>query len=136
MGNRDIGMGQEYRHTRKHPRFAVEGKIKGRITGLHDASLVNISLGGVLIEHLQVVRPGTVSLLDISFQGKRVSVTCRVVRSLVDRVAREPDGQRALVYHTGLEFIDASEEIRQVISDYIQSVTVNATRAGVTMRSP
>lgn len=75
-------------------------------------------------------------MLDISLQGKRVSVTCRVVRSLVDRVAREPDGQRALVYHTGLEFIDASEEIRQVISDYIQSVTVNATRAGVTMRSP
>lgn len=53
-------MEQEYRHTRRHPRFEVEGRIKGRVTGLHDASLVNISLGGVLVEHIQVVQPGTV----------------------------------------------------------------------------
>lgn len=63
-------MGQEYRHTRKHPRFAVEGKIKGRITGLHDASLVNISLGGVLIEHLQVVRQAPFLCWTSASKGK------------------------------------------------------------------
>ena len=107
------------------------------MTGLHDASLVNISLGGALVEHIQVVRPGTVSLLDLVLQGKRVSVTCRVVRSVVNRVEVQPDGQRVLVYHTGLEFIDASEEMRQAISYYIQSNTAsaNATWDEATTRS-
>ena len=120
-------MEQEYRRTRRHPRFEVEGRIKGRVTGLHDASLVNISLGGALVEHIQAGRPDTVS-------RKRVSVTCR---SLVNRVEVQPDGQRALVYHTGLESIDASEEMRQAISYYIQSntATANATWGRATTRS-
>ncbi len=115
-------MGKKPPDTRRHPRFTVGGKTKGRVTADGEASLINISLGGVLIEHSQVVRPGTISSLDLDLQGKRVNFRCRVVRSVVNRAEVQPDGERAMIYHTGLEFFDLSEETRQVICDYIQSI--------------
>ena len=44
---------------RRHPRFVVGGKTKGRMTAIYDASLVDISLGGAMVEHAHIVRPGT-----------------------------------------------------------------------------
>ena len=40
------------------------------------------------------------------------------------KVARQldVDGKKVTIYRTGLEFLDALEENRQVISDYIQSI--------------
>jgi hypothetical protein len=58
-------LGEGQRDRRQHPRFTVAGKATGRVTAVHDASLVDISFGGVLIEHSQVVRPGTTSSLDL-----------------------------------------------------------------------
>ncbi len=120
-------MGEGQRDRRQHPRFTVAGKATGRVTAVHDASLVDISFGGVLIEHSQVVRPGTTSSLDLDLEGKRLRLRCRVIRSVVNRIELQPDGEQALIYHTGLEFLDLSEETRQVISDYIHSITDNGS---------
>lgn len=110
--------------TRRYFRFVVGGKKKGRVTGDYEASLLNISLGGAMIEHAEVVvRPGTISLLDLDLQGKRVSLRCRVAWSIVKRPEKQPDGERALIYNTGLEFLDLPEDTRRAISDYIQSIT-------------
>lgn len=124
-------MGEGERERRQHPRFTVAGKATGRVTAVHDASLVDISFGGVLIEHSQVVRPGTTSSLDLDLDGKRLRLRCRVVRSLVNRIELQPDGEQALIYHTGLEFLDLSEDTRQVIHDYIQSITEDGSGWGL-----
>lgn len=118
-------MEQGQQKARQHPRFVVGGKTKGRVTAVHDASLVNISLGGALIEHAQVVRPGTTSSLELDLEGKKLSFKCRVVRSIVNRRETQPDGEQALIYHTGLEFLNLSEEMWQILNDYIQSVMEN-----------
>lgn len=114
---------------RQHARFVVRGKVKGRITSVYDAYILNIGLGGALIEHAHVVRPGSSSSLDLDLQGKRLSLRCRVARSVVHRVELQPDGERALIYHTGLEFIDTPKETRLMISNYIQSVIANGESA-------
>lgn len=106
---------------RQHPRFMVGGKTRGRVT-TYEALLLDISLGGVLVEHTQIVRPGTLSYLVLPLQGHELSLRCRVARSIVHRPERQPDGERTLIYHTGLEFIDPSDETRTVISDYIDSL--------------
>lgn len=124
-------MGEGQRDRRQHRRFTVAGKATGRVTAVHDASLVDISFGGVLIEHSQVVRPGTTSSLDLDLEGKRLRLMCRVIRSVVNRIELQPDGEQALIYHTGLEFLDLSEETRQVISDYIQSITEDGSGLGL-----
>lgn len=110
------------RDRRQHARFVVGGRTKGRVTAIYDARILDISPGGSLIEHSQVVRPGTLSCLDLDLLGKRMSLKCRVARSVVHRSEIQPDGDNELIYHTGLEFLDRSDETRRLIIDYIQSI--------------
>lgn len=106
---------------RRHDRLVVGGKTKGRVTAVYDASLLDISVGGALIEHAHIVRPGTISYLILNLLGREVSLGCRVVRSVVYRFEVGPDGERILVYRTGLEFVDLSDETLRVIDDYIRA---------------
>jgi hypothetical protein len=110
------------RDRRQYARFVVGGRTKGRVTAIYDAQILDISPGGSLIEHSQVVRPGTLSSLDLELLGKRMSLRCRVARSVVHRSEIQPDGDKELIYHTGLEFLDRSDETRRMIIDYIQSI--------------
>ncbi|MFQ5655909.1 MAG: PilZ domain-containing protein [Candidatus Methylomirabilales bacterium] len=121
--DRRVGGRKKWLIPRRHPRFFVPGKTTGRVTPDYEASLINISLGGVLIEHTQVVQPGTIAYLDIPLLGRGLRLQCRVVRSVVNRPEQEADGERVLIYHTGLEFLDLPEETRQLIGDYIHSIT-------------
>ncbi|MCI0483537.1 MAG: PilZ domain-containing protein [candidate division NC10 bacterium] len=107
---------------RQYARFRVGGKAKGRVTAIYDAVVVNISIGGSLIEHAHVVRPGTLSSLDLDVLGKRLRLKCRVARSVVHGSQVLPTGERELIYRTGLEFLDMSDAMRQMIGRYIQSM--------------
>ena len=108
---------------RKHARFVVKGEAKGRVAVIWDAVLLDISLGGALIEHANVVRPGTPSSLELDLGGKRIRLRCRVARSVADRIEVQSDGERELIYHTGLQFVEPSDETLQVIGDYIHPIT-------------
>lgn len=116
-------MGKQQPDKREYPRVFVEGKSRGRVAAICEGSLLNISLGGVLIEHVHALRPGTPSFVELELQGKRVRLRCRVARSVADRTEVQPDGEREVIYHSGLEFLDVPEETRQAINDYIESVT-------------
>lgn len=107
---------------RQYARFFVGGKAKGRVTAIYDAVVLNLSIGGSLIEHAHVVRPGTLSSLDLDLFGKRLRVKCRVARSVVHGSHVLPTGERELMYRTGLEFLELSETTRQMIGRYIQSM--------------
>lgn len=106
---------------RQYSRFLVGGRAKGRVTAVYEASLVDLSLGGALIEHVDIVRPGTTSYLVLRMKGRNVNLRCRVIRSIVHRVQVESDGERALIYQTGVQFVDRSDATMQMISDYIMS---------------
>lgn len=108
---------------RKHARFVVKGGAKGRVAVIWDAVLLDISLGGALIEHANVVRPGTPSSLELDLGGKRIRLRCRVARSVADRIEVQSDGERELIYHTGLQFVEPSDETLQVIGEYIHPIT-------------
>lgn len=107
---------------RQYARFFVGGKAKGRVTAIYDAVVMNLSIGGSLIEHAHVVRPGTLSSLDLDLFGKRLRLKCRVARSVVHGSHVLPTGERELIYRTGLEFLELSEATRQMIGRYVQSM--------------
>ena len=107
---------------RQYARFFVGGKAKGRVTAIYDAEVLNLSIGGSLIEHAHVVRPGTLSSLDLDLFGKRLRLKCRVARSVVHGSHVLPTGERELIYRTGLEFLELSEATRQMIGRYVQSM--------------
>lgn len=108
--------------TRRHRRWNVGGRLVGRIGMRHTVSFIDISLGGALIEHSNVVQPGTISLLTLSFSGEEEALRCRVVRSLVHRYEVLPTGERGLVYRSGVEFLDASETSIRLIDKSITSL--------------
>jgi hypothetical protein len=83
---------------------------------------MNVSLGGAQIEHAQIVRPGGASYLILLLHGREVSVRCFVAWSHVDRPEMQPDGERALIFHSGLEFLNPTDEAQQLISDYIDTL--------------
>jgi hypothetical protein len=83
---------------------------------------MNVSLGGALIENDQIIRPGSTSFLLLFLHGHPVSLRCRVTWSRVDRPELQPDGEKALIFRTGLEFLDPTEEAQQSLSDYIDSL--------------
>ncbi len=107
---------------RRHIRWAVEEHAVGRITAIYEATLINMSLGGALIEHMHLVRPGTISSLTLLMLGREVTLNCRVVRSLVDRTEVQADGEHELVYRTGLEFLALSEDSLWLIYEFIDSL--------------
>lgn len=112
-------MGKKGPERRRHPRFVVGADAQARVTAIYEASLVDISLGGALIEHAHIVRPGTMSYLILTLKGRDVSVACRVVRSLVHRPEMDPEGERTLVYRTGLEYVDPPDETLRLLDEYI-----------------
>ena len=112
-------MGKKGPERRRNPRLVVGGDAEARVTAIYETSLVDISVGGALIEHAHIVRPGTMSYLILTLKGRDVSVACRAIRSLVHRPEMDPEGERTLVYRTGLEYVDLSDETLRLLDEYI-----------------
>lgn len=111
-------MEEEYPVKRRFPRVTVMGRVEGKIVASYEATLVNLSLGGALVEHSSMVRLGSMSQLMLPFGKGEIRLTCRVVRSALNR--RESRGQdSAIIYQTGLEFVDPSPETLTVLEELI-----------------
>jgi hypothetical protein len=114
---------------RRFPRYGLKTKTGGQITAADEVLLIDISVGGVKIEHTQPMRPGAISFLDLEFQGKKMRLACRVVWSVVVRQDVDLDGEASMIYHSGLEFQNPSEETCKLIKDYLQSM-IDEGKAG------
>ncbi len=134
-----MDVGEQARGDRRGDlRWGVRGRPPARMTPLHKTtyhtvSLVDISMGGALIEHSTEVGPGTLAFLTLVIHmvhGWEAGLMCRVVRSVVDRYDVEPTGKRDLVYRTGLKFLAPSEVSRRVIVGYIADGTIDSLRRG------
>lgn len=104
---------------RHYPRWVV-GEVGdlfvARITPIHEVTLINISQGGALVEHLNPVQPGTALFLRLLFPEKKMGLRCRVVRSVAHRSELGSNGERDVIYRSGLEFLGTLEPIRSVNS--------------------
>ncbi len=104
---------------RRFPRYQAWVWLSGWIGDATKVSVVDISMGGVLIEHSNIFPPSTVCILTLSLCGARVSVKCRVVRSALYRYEHSSVGERNYVYRAGLALVDVSEASQQLIGEYI-----------------
>ena len=111
-------MEKQYPIKRRFPRFAVLGKVEGKIVASYEATLVDLSLGGALVEHSSMVRPGSMSQLMLPFGKGEIRLNCRVVRSALNR--RETRGPASVViYQTGLEFLSPSPDTLAALEELI-----------------
>ena len=77
----------------------------GRINGIVEVSVLNLSLGGTLIKHAEVVRPDTIVHLVLILAGRETRLRCRVIWSAIHRAEVQPDGEQELIFMTGLDFL-------------------------------
>ncbi len=100
-----------------------------RKTTYQTVSLVDISMGGALIEHSTQVGPGTLVFLRM-LRGWEAGLMCQVVRSVVAPYDIYPTVRQDLSYRMGLKFLAPSEVSRRVIVEYIADGTIDSLRRG------
>jgi len=102
---KEITVGQQGPDSRKYPRLGVDGTTEGRANGVYSVQILDITLYGALIEHTEVIRPGSILNLECTLAQRQIKLRCYVVQSLIHRRERQSDGEEALLYHTQLEFL-------------------------------
>jgi hypothetical protein len=119
-GERAVAIEQPKGDQRRHPRWGVRGRLTGRVGNIPKVAVVDISLGGAMIEHPSLFQSGAVMVVNLLFPGHEVGLKCRVIRSDPHGYEVLPTGTRDLLHRTGLEFLDISEASQRVINGYIQ----------------
>ena len=109
---------QGYNIQRRGSRVRLRAGAKARLH-LGDVTLIDLSLSGTLVEHTQRVRVGDLYSLSFQVQGLHIKVRARAVRSFASHRVRVAGGERQLVYRTGMEFSDLSEDTAKLISAYL-----------------
>lgn len=104
------------RQKRRLPRFHIRG-LTGAVTTPREADLLDLSLGGALLEHQGRLRVGAPCHIDLPTDGGVLTIRARVVHSRVSR--RGPRG--ALYYRTGVQFVGVTPEAEQVLRAIIRS---------------
>lgn len=104
-------------HVPNPPRFRISG-VRGGITTLQMAEMLDLSLRGALVEHQDMLHLGSPCFLQLETDGKLLTLRCRVVHSRVSR----GNPKAAVFYQTGVEFLNltpgAEEALRVLIRSY------------------
>jgi len=90
---------------RRAARSPVSARVRGMITWEIATALVDVSATGALVEHLQMMRPGSVYQIRFVAREAVVDLACRAVRSYIVRTQTSGE-ENELVYRTGLEFVE------------------------------
>jgi hypothetical protein len=107
--SRDSGRTPEWKPKRSFPRIDTLGRVFVGIGEGQEGSVVNLSLGGLLIRLKKVLTPGSSYFLKL-FLGKEIAVVeARVVRL----VSRNEE------YLAGMEFVRISRQDKVVLQNYM-----------------
>jgi c-di-GMP-binding flagellar brake protein YcgR len=94
---------------RRYRRVDSVGRCFAQLGDGWEASVLNLSLGGMLLRLRRVLTPGSAYLIKLLFEGQLVVVQARVVRV----------GQSEEDCLAGLEFLSMSEEDAGWIRGYV-----------------
>ena len=87
---------------------------------LQDASLLNISSSGALIEHPQPAWRGGIYCLSFPAEGLQVRLLARAIHASARQRVTAPGGEGKVVFRTGVEFIGIGQNTAKRISAYIE----------------
>ncbi len=112
--------------SRYAPNQALNARIRGRI----QARVLDISSRGALCEVVGTLAPGQTVDVRLLLGSGEIGVRARVCRCHVAGMRGSADGERGLVFRTGLEFEEmAPEAIARLTSDVLfEAVEVTSRR--------
>ncbi|HKR63284.1 MAG TPA: PilZ domain-containing protein [Thermoanaerobaculia bacterium] len=106
----------DFPRTRRVQRVHLAQPLVARL-GAARIVLVDISILGARVEHHVPLVAGAHARLSFEWQDETIETDCRIVRSRLERFSVGADG--LTIYHSGLEFVNMSVEMRQRLKDMI-----------------
>lgn len=104
-------------------RVSILGELHGEVMVFQPMLVRDVSSGGATVETRFPLQIDSLHDLRLALGDKSVVVKGRVVHSRISDV-----DQDAVVYRTGLEFVEPSRPVAEAIVEFLQAV--KATRGG------
>lgn len=104
---------------RAHERHDLPDTVSGEVKIYHSMAIRQLSGGGALIEIGVPLQIDSLHDFRLTLGDRSVVVKARVVHSHISTV-----GSDRVSYHTGIEFVDLSEAITQVLEAFIETLRV------------
>jgi PilZ domain len=105
-------------------RVLILGDLQGEIMVFEPLHIKEISRGGASVETRFPLHLNSLHDIRLTLGAKSVVLKGRVAHSRISDV-----DQDIVTYRTGIEFVDASDRVRSVISEFLE--TLKANRSGV-----
>jgi len=105
-------------------RVLILGDLQGEIMVFEPLQIKEISRGGASVETRFPLHLNSLHDIRLTLGAKSIVLKGRVAHSRISDV-----DQDIVTYRTGIEFVDASERVRAVISEFLE--TLKANRSGV-----
>ena len=112
----------ETRDRRVGPRMALVERPKARVRGMREVRLLDLSLTGAQIEHLDLFRLGAACALDLPPPFGAPSLPAEVVWCTVVGRKRTRGGESHLVARSGLRFTTLTVAQQAALADTLQHV--------------
>jgi DNA-binding response OmpR family regulator len=97
---------------------------------LRDVTLVDISLSGALVEHVDPIRPGEIYRLSLIIDEQKIQILARAMRVFASHRVTMAGGDRQVVYRTGMEFVGVKKDAADLISRHIERLLQQQARIG------
>lgn len=105
-------------HKRYGERIQILGELNGEVMVFQPMAVKEISRRGAQVETAFPLQLDSLHDFRLTLSDRSVVVKGRIVHCTISDVDQE-----LVVYRSGLEFIDPSEAIDEVITDFIQAIT-------------
>ena len=102
---------------RDFERIQILGELPGNATVQQTLNVKQLSRGGALVETSFPLQINSLHEFRLSLGSLTVVVKGRVVHCHIDEIDSD-----AVLYHTGIEFVDMPEWVARAISEFVDAV--------------
>lgn len=106
---------------RRAPRIPLRERSPAQLQ-LRDVNLIDLSLSGALVEHIEPIRPGEIYRLSLTAEGQKVQILARAMRVYASHRVTLAGGERQVVYRTGMEFVGLKKDVADNLAKHIESL--------------
>jgi len=106
---------------RNFPRFTVDVMdIHGKMLFANDVTILDISMGGVLLKADRRLNIGRDYTMKLESKGKILNIQGTVVRSMLSESRKDEKGEIVPIYTAGMHFINLSNEKMSEVRHFIR----------------
>lgn len=104
---------------RKRGRVNLQGALCGTLGLSAEVRVINLSLGGAMIEHRERLSPDQPCLLGLRLAGLDLRLRARVVWSRAHSAGRTLGGESEVSFRSGLQFTELPEGAEVHLRQYL-----------------